>query len=83
MYFMPGAFFALAFPILNTRSLPGEVFVYYAQHLAIVLVPVYLMHLKGAFEPEKAYDYSWTAFGLCVFLLYHFIFLQGMALITL
>ncbi|EYB99433.1 hypothetical protein Y032_0122g1049 [Ancylostoma ceylanicum] len=47
MYFMPGAFFALAFPILNTRTLPGEVFVYYAQHLAIILVPLYLMYLRG------------------------------------
>ncbi|EPB80477.1 hypothetical protein ANCCEY_00374 [Ancylostoma ceylanicum] len=81
MYFMPGAFFALAFPILNTRTLPGEVFVYYAQHLAIILVPLYLMYLRGAFEPEKAGDYTWTAFGLCVFLLYHFIVLQGMAMV--
>ncbi|ETN70580.1 hypothetical protein RB195_021759 [Necator americanus] len=80
MYFMPGAFFALAFPILNTRTLPGEVFIYYAQHLAIILVPLYLMYLRGAFEPEKACDYTWTAFGLCVFLLYHFIVLQGMAM---
>ncbi|KJH48759.1 hypothetical protein DICVIV_05153 [Dictyocaulus viviparus] len=80
MYFMPGAFFALAFPILNTRILPGEVFIYYAQHLAIILVPLYLMYIKGAYEPEKAYDYTWTAFGLCVFLLYHFVVLQGVAL---
>ncbi|EYB99432.1 hypothetical protein Y032_0122g1049 [Ancylostoma ceylanicum] len=35
----------------------------------------------GAFEPEKAGDYTWTAFGLCVFLLYHFIVLQGMAMV--
>ncbi|KIH59538.1 hypothetical protein ANCDUO_10223 [Ancylostoma duodenale] len=83
MYFMPGAFFALAFPILNTRTLPGEVFVYYAQHLAIILVPLYLMYLRGAFEPEKAGDYTWTAFGLCIFLLYHFIVLQGMAMVRI
>ncbi|VDM78236.1 unnamed protein product [Strongylus vulgaris] len=80
MYFMPGAFFALAFPILNTRILPGEVFVYYAQHVAILLVPIYLMYLKGAFEPEKAYDYNWTVFGLCIFFLYHFVVLQGLAM---
>lgn len=80
MYFMPGAFFALAFPVLNTRDLPGEVFIYYSQHVAIILIPLYLMYLRGAFEPEKAHDYVWTAFGLCVFLLYHFIVLQGMAM---
>ncbi|VDO88912.1 unnamed protein product [Heligmosomoides polygyrus] len=80
MYFMPGAFFALAFPILNTRVLPGEVFIYYAQHLAIILIPCYLMGLRGAFEPEQAYDFTWTAFGLCIFLLYHFVVLQGVAL---
>ncbi|CAJ0609062.1 unnamed protein product [Cylicocyclus nassatus] len=80
MFFMPGAFFALAFPILNTRLLPGEVFIYYAQHIAILLVPIYLMYLKGAFEPEKAYDYTWAAFGLSCFLLYHFAVLQPMAM---
>ncbi|VDL68481.1 unnamed protein product [Nippostrongylus brasiliensis] len=80
MYFMPGAFFALAFPILNTRVLPGEVFVYYAQHLAIIVTPFYLMWLRGAYEPEHIYDFTWTAFGLCTFLLYHFVVLQAVAL---
>ncbi|CAI4224017.1 unnamed protein product [Auanema sp. JU1783] len=79
LYFVPGAFFALAFPILNTRMLPGEVFIYYAQHIAIILIPIYLMYLKGAFEPEKAQDFTWTIFGLSIFLFYHFAVLQTTA----
>lgn len=76
LYFMPGAFFALAFPILNTRNLPGEVFVYYAQHVAILVVPIYLMWIGGSFEPENPYDFSWTVFGISLFAMYHFVVLQ-------
>ncbi|CAD6187527.1 unnamed protein product [Caenorhabditis auriculariae] len=82
LYFMPGAFFALAFPILNTRNLPGEVFIYYAQHVAILVVPLYLMYIRGAFEPEKSYDFGWTVFGISMFSLYHFAVLQAGAMYT-
>ncbi|CAL2049660.1 unnamed protein product [Caenorhabditis brenneri] len=82
LYFMPGAWFALAFPILNTRNLPGEVFIYYAQHIAILVVPVYLMYIQGAFEPEKPYDFGWTVFGISLFSLYHFVILQFGAMVT-
>ncbi|CAB3410330.1 unnamed protein product [Caenorhabditis bovis] len=82
LYFMPGAWFALAFPILNTRNLPGEVFIYYAQHIAILIVPVYLMYIQGSFEPEKSHDFAWTVFGVSVFSLYHFVVLQCGAMMT-
>ncbi|CAI5455507.1 unnamed protein product [Caenorhabditis angaria] len=82
LYFMPGAWFALAFPILNTRNLPGEVFIYYAQHIAILVVPIYLMFIQGSFQPEKSHDFGWTVFGVACFSLYHFLVLQVGAMFT-
>ncbi|XP_003366475.1 hypothetical protein Tsp_16039, partial [Trichinella spiralis] len=43
MYFLPGATLALLFPVVTSRKLPGEVCIYWIQHLIIVLCPVYLL----------------------------------------
>ncbi|GMT34566.1 hypothetical protein PFISCL1PPCAC_25863 [Pristionchus fissidentatus] len=80
MFLMPGAFIALLFPILNTRLLPGEVLIYYLQHLLIVLVPVYLMYIKGAFQPEAWHDMTWPGVALLLLVIYHFGPLQFLAL---
>ncbi|CAJ0583942.1 unnamed protein product, partial [Mesorhabditis spiculigera] len=82
IYFSTGAIFALAFPVLNSRELPGEVLIYYVQHIAIVLVPPYLLYHKGAFEAEKVDDFVWPVFALCLFLLYHYVVLQFLGLYT-
>lgn len=82
MYFMPGALFALLFPILNTRLLPGEVFIYYVQHGAILIIPAYLIYLKGAFHPEPISDMTWPLCSLSFMVFYHFIPLQLMSLYT-
>lgn len=55
---------------------------YYAQHIAILVVPVYLMYIQGAFEPEKPYDFGWTVFGISLFSLYHFVVLQFGAMVS-
>ncbi|CAJ0935518.1 unnamed protein product, partial [Mesorhabditis belari] len=82
IYFSTGAVFALAFPVLNSRLLPGEVLIYYIQHIAIVITPPYLLYHKGAFEAERADDFVWPVFALCIFLLYHYVVLQFMGLYT-
>jgi len=82
MYTMPGAILALAFPILNTRQLPGEVLIYFVQHVTILIVPLYLLHLEGAYTPEPIKNRGWPIFSFCVMLIYHFAFLQPIGLLT-
>ncbi|GMR33420.1 hypothetical protein PMAYCL1PPCAC_03615, partial [Pristionchus mayeri] len=80
MYIMPGAILALVFPILNTRLLPGEVLIYYLQHFFIIIVPLYLMYIKGAFQPEQWNDMAWPGVSLLLLVIYHFGPLQFLAL---
>ncbi|CAD5229467.1 unnamed protein product [Bursaphelenchus okinawaensis] len=82
MYTMPGALIALAFPILNTRQMVGEVFIYFLQHTLIVLVPLYLIYLGAGFNPESSSNYAWPVFSMSVLLLYHFVILQPISFIT-
>ncbi|CAD5234338.1 unnamed protein product [Bursaphelenchus xylophilus] len=82
MYTMPGALIALAFPILNTRQMIGEVFIYFLQHTLIVLVPLYLIYLGGAFLPESGSNYAWPIFSMSLILLYHFLVLQPISFMT-
>jgi hypothetical protein len=63
MYVMPGAFFALAFPILNTRLLIGEVLIYFVQHVFILIIPFYLLCLGG-----KIYIYLLAQLSLTIHL---------------
>uniref|UniRef100_A0AC35UHN7 Transmembrane protein 164 n=1 Tax=Rhabditophanes sp. KR3021 TaxID=114890 RepID=A0AC35UHN7_9BILA len=82
-YTIAGALLALLFPILNTRLLPGEQFIYFLQHLFILLVPVYFISLKGThFKPEPLINLSWPVFSYSILILYHFIVLQPVALLT-
>ncbi|KAI6173243.1 hypothetical protein M3Y98_01061000 [Aphelenchoides besseyi] len=82
LYTCPGALIAIAFPILNTRLIIGEVLIYYVQHLLIVLIPLYLMALEGAFIPESTSNPAWPIFSMSIIILYHFLFLQPISLLT-
>uniref|UniRef100_A0A914XXR4 Transmembrane protein 164 n=1 Tax=Panagrolaimus superbus TaxID=310955 RepID=A0A914XXR4_9BILA len=83
MYVMPGAFFALAFPILNTRLLIGEVFIYFVQHVFILIIPFYLLCLGGHYRPETYHNLAWPMFSMSIIVLYHFVFLQTVGYFTL
>jgi len=82
MYTMPGAILALLFPILNTRLLVGECLIYFVQHIFIVLTPLYLMTLEHAFIPEPASNLAWPLFGMASIILYHYLVLQPVAILT-
>uniref|UniRef100_A0A915EC16 Transmembrane protein 164 n=1 Tax=Ditylenchus dipsaci TaxID=166011 RepID=A0A915EC16_9BILA len=82
LYTVPGALMALAFPILNTRLMIGEMFIYFVQHILIVSVPFYLMSIKDTYSPESLTNYSWPMFSASLLVLYHFLFLQTVSLLT-
>uniref|UniRef100_A0A0K0FQI7 Transmembrane protein 164 (inferred by orthology to a human protein) n=1 Tax=Strongyloides venezuelensis TaxID=75913 RepID=A0A0K0FQI7_STRVS len=81
-YTLAGALLAILFPILNTRNLHGEQFIYFAQHLFILIIPFYLFSLGGPFTQETLFEFNWAILGYSVLTLYHLFVLQIIGLIT-
>ncbi|CAG9863434.1 unnamed protein product [Phyllotreta striolata] len=79
---MNGPVLAYMFPETDTRLLPLENFVYWAQHGMIFVVPYYLLRMGGEFNIEDPWDMSWCGVSYGINLLYHFVILQGFSILT-
>jgi TMEM164 family len=64
-------------------QLPFEVEVYYVQHVAMLIVPYYLLRLGGVYTIEDSLDFYWPMFSYGTLLLYHFTVLQFIGMKTL
>ncbi|KAL8600009.1 hypothetical protein ACOMHN_057778 [Nucella lapillus] len=82
MHMLTGAPIAILFPVINTRMLPFETEVYYIQHILMLVIPFYLMHLGDPYIPERLSDFSWASMTFGLLFLYHFIPLQLLAIGT-
>ncbi|CAH8451876.1 unnamed protein product [Schistosoma turkestanicum] len=82
LHMLNGPLLALTFPILNTRSLPFEHAIYFVQHILIILIPASFLNQSSEFSVEPINDFSWVTFSLSIQVLYHFIVLQPIALMT-
>ncbi|KAF6778890.1 hypothetical protein AHF37_01533 [Paragonimus kellicotti] len=82
MHMLNGPLLAIAFPVLNTRLLPFECGVYFIQHLLLLLVPVILVDQTTVYSVEPFDDLSWVVLSLSLQVLYHFLILQPIALVT-
>ncbi|ESO09742.1 hypothetical protein HELRODRAFT_183886 [Helobdella robusta] len=82
IHMLSGVSIAICFPVVNTRLLEFEVATYWAQHLLLLFIPFYLMSLGGAYSVEDFADMTWSVFALSIQMIYHFIFLQPISLVT-
>ncbi|KAK7489316.1 hypothetical protein BaRGS_00019424 [Batillaria attramentaria] len=82
MHMLTGAPIAILFPVVNTRLLPFETEVYYIQHMLMLVIPFYLMHLGDPYIPERLSDFSWAATTFGLLFIYHFFPLQLLAMAT-
>lgn len=84
IHWMNGPILAILFPVLNTRMLAMEQETYWIQHALMLVIPFYLLRtgVGGVFTTEALGDPSWALMSVALQYLYHFLFLQGLGLVT-
>lgn len=84
LHWFHGPLVALIFPVTNTRILPMESEVYWAQHILLVLVPLYLLLCtRGCYSAPQPLDFAWIALAYGIWGLFHWCVLQATAILTL
>ncbi|VDN82404.1 unnamed protein product [Brugia pahangi] len=82
MYLLPGALIGTILPSINSRVLFVEVLIYFIQHVAILIVPFFIVYVNGTFLLEPFQNFVWAVLSFSVILCYHFTILQIVGLIT-
>ncbi|XP_071454248.1 transmembrane protein 164 [Hetaerina americana] len=82
LYFLNGAILAFLFPNTESRILPCEASLYWIQHSMMLIVPIYLLCLKGVYNVEAMRDISWGIVGFSINMVYHFAVLQPIAMVS-
>ena len=84
LHYLFSPFLAIAFPATNTRFLPGEVLIYWVQHILIFfIVPPYLIAKGGVYQPEPLRDFRWVWLSAPMFGFWMYGVLQFFAIFTL
>ncbi|KXJ09724.1 transmembrane protein 164 [Exaiptasia diaphana] len=83
IYIIFGALLAVVFPVVNTRTLPCEVEVYWIQHILIlVVVPFFLIFCKGPYLMEDLLDFNWATLTFSLYTFYMFLVLQPIGILS-
>ena len=77
-----GPIIALLFPLIHTRFFYFEISTYFLQHWLIVLIPWLLVALDDSYSLEERSDWSYNVLTLGSFMLYHWVPLQVLSLLT-
>jgi len=83
MCLMHGPLLAMLFPVTDTLLLPFEVEMYWIQHSALVLTPLYLyFHLQNQSPLKMELHAADVSLSMAVFLIYHVYIVQPIAVAT-
>ncbi|XP_055621738.1 uncharacterized protein LOC129765439 [Toxorhynchites rutilus septentrionalis] len=82
MNFLNGPLLAFMFPETDSRQLPLEAAAYWIQHALMCIIPIYLLRTGGAYNMEAINDFTWNIIGYSTTIIYHFAFLQLIAIPT-
>lgn len=82
MNYLNGPLLAFMFPETDSRQLPLEAAIYWIQHALMVIIPIYLLRTGGVYNMEGLGDYTWNTIGYSANIVYHFFFLQIIAIPT-
>lgn len=83
LFFLHGPLMAVIFPVTNTLFLPGEVATYWVEHILLLTIPIFLLTQYSV--PIKSFRelMNWSLLSYGIWGLYHYLFLQPLALLTL
>ncbi|KAM7535217.1 hypothetical protein Aperf_G00000098985 [Anoplocephala perfoliata] len=76
-----GALLALVFPTMATRK-PALRVIYFIQHILILLIPACILDQNSAYSIEPLADFHWVFTSMATQVLYHFLFLQPLAIVS-
>ena len=76
---------AVIFPVTNTLFLPGEVATYWIEHAFLLGIPIYLLKSTDLSVPSKSWVdfFGWGLLAYGIWGLFHFLFLQPLATISM
>lgn len=76
---------AVIFPVTNTLFLPGEVATYWIEHALLLGIPAYLLKGTSLTVPAQSWRnfFGWGMIAYAVWGIFHFLFLQPLASITM
>ena len=77
-----GPLIAILFPAVHTRFLYLERHTYFVQHWLIVVIPWLLVTLDDSYVLEEWGDWSYAVFTMGVVMLYHWIPLQLLSVVS-
>ncbi|XP_050308366.1 transmembrane protein 164 [Anthonomus grandis grandis] len=80
--YLNGPLLAIIFYETDTRELPLEATVYWAQHLMMLIVPYYLLRSGGVYNVEGLKEIHWNALAYSLLVAYHFTVLQTVSIAT-
>lgn len=83
LFFIHGPVMAVIFPVTNTLFLPFEVTTYWVEHALLLIIPFYLLRQGGYFTVEPFKDLAWVFMSYGIWGLYHWGFLDPLAIFTL
>lgn len=64
-------------------QLPLETPIFWLQHSLMIVIPICMIHMGGVYSLEAPSHMYWFTFSYGIVLLYHFVLLQGISMVSI